>query len=275
MSRITVSTPEIWRSFKLHGEDRPYQDRVKPANFVLSAQVAALGHPVGVDPPHFHPLAPFSTDPRGWLELPWVDKYSGRPLRLGIGSPQPPDVTQVVTYGEVIRRFVVHPEPKSADIDGNPCGRTTVGYLRRRHIRVGPLTYIGKESNRLDDVEHGLIHDLAEVRAHYSDPATDPWVTDVLPVLHRIPAERLARTVRCTARTVKSLRNRHTKPSRRLRPRFIRAARDWARRVVARQSTDPARRRDARRLLKSPILQELEQGRGRRKPRKVGRRKAR
>jgi hypothetical protein len=47
--------------------------------------------------------------------------------------------------------------------------------LQRRHIRAAALKYIGKESNRLEDVESGLIHAAESVYTEYVDPRREAW----------------------------------------------------------------------------------------------------
>ena len=61
-----------------------YADRIKPANFLLSAQVIPFGHPDGADPSRFPLLAPAART--GWLSLPWVDEYSGTAVTVGVGD---------------------------------------------------------------------------------------------------------------------------------------------------------------------------------------------
>src|SRR5207302_7405964 len=108
--------------------------------------------------------------PAKWLGLPWVNKYTGEPCAVGVGPGTPLDHVRLATLGDVASNYLVHPEPKFADAEGNPCGRATVGLLRRRHVRVGHIRYTGKDANRLEETEHGLIHQLEEVRATFLDP---------------------------------------------------------------------------------------------------------
>ena len=66
-----------WRSSRTSTAASPTPDQVKPGNFMLSAQVADLGHPRGVDPQRFQLVAPYNPDPRQWLKMRWMDRYSG------------------------------------------------------------------------------------------------------------------------------------------------------------------------------------------------------
>ena len=102
-------------------------------------------------------------------------------------------VARVQTYRDVLAEFRHHPEAKSAGPDGRPCARQTVGLLRRRTVRSIPelTTHVGKESNRLEEVEAGLEHDPDEVWTEYRDPGRDPWGTLVMPVLRQMPIDRL------------------------------------------------------------------------------------
>ena len=64
---------------------------------------------------------------------------------------------------------------------------------QRRHIRVGQIIYIGKESNKLEEIESGIIHSAQSVYTEYPDPRRDEWETKILPVLRQLPTRALAR----------------------------------------------------------------------------------
>jgi hypothetical protein len=72
---------------------------------------------------------------------------------------------------------------------------------------------VGKETNRLEDVENGLVHDWGDVMNVYYDPSLDPWRTTVLPQLKDIPARILAEAAGISTRAVRALRNGHYMPS--------------------------------------------------------------
>ena len=95
------------------------------------------------------------------------------------------------TYGDVLQEYEFHPESKCADAHGKPCSKQTIGLLQRRHIRVGQIKYIGKESNSLEDVESGLIHSEQSVYTEYPDPRRDEWQTKIRPALKGIPLKTL------------------------------------------------------------------------------------
>ena len=160
---------------------------------MLSAQVAPLGHPPGIDPAKpFHLVAPYHADPSQWLKLRFTDRYSGKGYRVTVGDAVTQGVARVKTYGDVVDEYRCHREHKSLAPDGQPCSQATVGLLQRRPVEALEVAYVGKESNRLEDVEHGWIKDEDEVMNEYVDPSNDPFVRFVVPVLRDIQRDQLA-----------------------------------------------------------------------------------
>ena len=76
----------------------------------------------------------------------------------------------------------VSPESKCADSEGNVCDKETIGLLQRRHIQIGYVKGIGKETNNLDDVEAGVLHSEDKVYTDYTDPRHDEWETIIRPI---------------------------------------------------------------------------------------------
>jgi hypothetical protein len=126
--------------------------------------------------------------------MPWIDRYSGDTFRITTrGHHGGTGVARVQTYGEVIDGYEYHPEAKFAEAHGQPCGKQTLGLLQRRHVRIGELTNIGKESNSLEEVQAGLIHDEHNVYTAYEDPRRTDWQTKVLKAVKEM---RLAEVVK-------------------------------------------------------------------------------
>jgi hypothetical protein len=121
------------------------------------------------------------------MEMDWFDQYSGESYRITTeGHHGGRGVARVKTYGDVIEQYEWHPESKSADASGEPAGKQTIGLLQRRHIAIDHVIYIGRESNRLEDVEAGLIR-ANDGLTEYPDPRRDYWNTVVLPALRTLP----------------------------------------------------------------------------------------
>jgi hypothetical protein len=193
LGQITVSSPEVLRPFTKINARKPYAQQIKPFNFILSCHIAAYGHPVGADPEHFHLIAPYETDPRKWLALPWIDQYTGKQYRisttLATGTRQ---IARVKSYGHVLEEYEYHEEAKCADASGAPCDKQTVGLLQRRHVTIEwPPRFIGKESNKLEEVEEQGVSDAADVYTEYPDPRRDEWECKWLPMLRSTPVRQL------------------------------------------------------------------------------------
>jgi hypothetical protein len=207
VGRVSVSSPAVMKSLAKFNEGKPYSDLIKPFNFLLTCHIEQLGHPPGVDPEHFHLIAPYSIDPKEWLKADWINQYDpnpGKTYRIITAGPHGHRRTALVkTYGDVLDEYEYHPESKCADADGHPCGKQTVGLLGRRQIRVDQIRYIGKESNRLEDVDSGLVHAAQNVYTEYPDPRRDEWQTKIIPALQKIPAPLVAGQTGLPERTLR------------------------------------------------------------------------
>jgi hypothetical protein len=167
-SRVTVSSWDLYQRFGALALKGGYAGRIKPGNFLLIAHADTYSSG-GVDRPV--PVAPYESDPRKWLRLPWLDRKTGKRLPvttddrdLGQG------VVRLRTYGEVLDEYRVHPESKSVAPDGKVCGPETVGLLKRRPTISASISIVGKETNRLEEVLTGEEDDYDEVYAEYERP---------------------------------------------------------------------------------------------------------
>jgi hypothetical protein len=194
MGRVPITSPQALRSLAKLNRGKKYENRIKPFDLLLSCHVKQFGYPPDVDPEKFHLVAPYILDPDCWIDLPWIDQHSG--TQYGItteGFHGSRGVARVKTYSEVLRQYEFHLGGKSADAKGKPSGKQTLGLLRRRHVRVERIIYIGKESNRLEEIEAGVIHSPESVYTEYPDPSRDEWQTKILPLLKQIPVAALMR----------------------------------------------------------------------------------
>jgi hypothetical protein len=170
-----------------------------------------MGHPSDVDPTRFQLMAPYEKDPRRWLELPWINRYDGKEFAITtVGDTGGPCIARVRTYADVLAAYGTHPEVKSCGPYGEPCGRNSVGLLRPRPVQALWVRAIGKESNKLDEVDVGLEHEWDDVRNVYADLASE-W-KEVLLQLNRVPKRALAVLSGVSERTIAALRNRRRPP---------------------------------------------------------------
>lgn len=215
VARISASTAASLRPFLAsYNEGRSFLERVKPFNFLLCVQVAPFGHPAGYPPQRFQLIHPYEPDPRCWLELEWIDRYSGHRFRIHTHGPPRPDSVKVKTYRDILHRYRSHPEPKSLDPTGHACSRASTGLLFRRPVVSTEISYIGKESNRLEERTAGLLHDPAETLSSYSDPNLDPWKMLVAPTLCEFNSADVAGLAQLDRRTIQRLLSGRSYPHR-------------------------------------------------------------
>lgn len=242
VTRISASSIAALRPFRAsYNTHRPLAEQVKPFNFLLCVHVASFSHPAGYPPERFQLVAPYEPDPRCWLEMEWIDIYSGDSFRIHADGPPSPDSIKVKTYRDVFDRYRTHPEPKSLDQHGKPCTRQTVGLLQRRAVRATDIAYIGKESNRLEDATAGLVHDLGEILTSYGDPHLDPYRTLVLPALRTFGTVEIAEAAGLDRRTIQRLLRERQYPHRRHRSALIAAAAELAASAMRARGSDPPR----------------------------------
>jgi hypothetical protein len=218
MGRLPITSPTALRSLVMLNRGKKYRNRIKPFDFLLSCHVKQFGYPPDVDPEKFHLVAPYILDPDCWVDLPWIDQYSGTQYEITTeGFHGSRGMARVKTYGEVLREYEFHAGAKSADAKGKPSGKQSFGLLRRRHVRVERIIYIGKESNRLEEIEAGVIHSPGSVYTEYPDLHREEWQTRILPVLKKIPIAALVRVSgRSRSMLVRTLAGR-SRPRRRNR----------------------------------------------------------
>lgn len=215
LSRVTVSSPLLWRPFTRRNDSQPWADQVKPFNFLLVATIDPFGYPTGIDPLRFRLIAPYTDNPDTWTDLGWRNLYdpSGPSYRITTDQLAPPsdDVAVATSYTQVLREYRVHPEYKFNGPDQQPCLRSTRGMLQRRPVHIaGRPRHIGKEANNIDNVQAGLHASQGEILTEYDDPHEDTIHQLVMPVLSAHPGQALARLVGCDRRTINRIRNGQT-----------------------------------------------------------------
>lgn len=227
VGRISVSSPVVMRSLEKLNQDKEYAQQIKPFNFLLSCHVSPLGHPMGCDPEHFHLIARYESDSSQWTKSEWIDQHSGNSYSITTTEPFGNRHTaSVKTYGDVLLEYEFHPESKNADVRGNPSGKQTIGLLQRRHVRIEKIEYIGKESNRIEEVESGLLHSEADVYTHYGDTRRDEWETKIRPALQKVSLNELGKRTRISRRAIIDWRMGRSRPHPRNRNLLVSALRE-------------------------------------------------
>jgi hypothetical protein len=213
IGRVTITSPGILEPLAALNEGKIYSDQIKPFNFLLTCHLSPFGHPVGTNPEKFHLIAPFESNSKKWLTTNWVDQYSGKQFRITTEKNYSSRATaRVKTYGDVFTDYEYHPESKCADEDGNVCDRRTLGLLHRRHVRIGEIISIGKESNKLEEVDAGLVHSAEDAYTVYPDRKRDYWEKEIRPKLKSIPLSVLIKETGLSRRMLIKARNGHVRP---------------------------------------------------------------
>lgn len=213
VGRVTITSPGILQPLSALNEEKKYSDQIKPFNFLLTCHVSPLGHPVGANPEKFHLISPFESNSRNWLKMPWIDQYSGKDFKITTQKNCSSRTTaRVNTYGDILEEYAHHPESKCADEHGNTCDKQTIGLLYRRHVRIGEVVCIGKESNKLEEVDAGLIHSADGVYTVYSDPTRDSWERTIRPKLRKMPLSVLMAETGISRRALIKARKGQVRP---------------------------------------------------------------
>lgn len=138
----------------------------------------------------------------------WTDIYSGNSYRINTAiDPADVEVVPVKTLRMVVDDWATNPEPKSLGPDGHPCGRATIGLLAKRPIRISGklITYVGKESNRLDEGQAGLWTEVDDLRNRYINPEMDSWQVLVKPAIQLLGPAIVAQKAGLDRRTVERI----------------------------------------------------------------------
>lgn len=224
IGRVTITSPGVLGSLAKLNLGKKYCDQIKPFNFLLTCHISPLGFPIGTNPARFHLIAPFETNSKKWLQLRWIDQYSGNKFRITTDkSFSSRNTGRVQTYGDVFDEYAHHPESKCADEHGNVCDRQTTGLLFRRQVLIGEIVPIGKESNKLEEVDAGLIHSADSVYVTYPDPRRDCWERDIRPKLQTISLADLMRATGLSRRMLIKTRKGQVRPHLRNQTLIIKA----------------------------------------------------
>lgn len=213
ISRITISSPAVMQPIARLNIRKKYRKQIKPFNFLLTCYISSFGSPIGTNPQRFHLIAPYELDSKKWLDMEWIDQYSGKNYRINtLENYGTRYSARVKTYGDIVCNYEFHPEAKCADFDGKPCDKQTVGLLKRRKISFREIKFIGKESNFLEDVESGLIQSAESIYTEYPNAKRDEWETKIRPALKNIPLSFLIKKSKMSGSALKEIRAGRARP---------------------------------------------------------------
>lgn len=225
-ARLTISSPRLLKPFTTWNAGRPYADQIKPANFMVAATIDPLGLPPGVDPGSIRLVSTYSRTASGTTQ--WINLYNPDAGAIPITTEWDCGANHAVrikTYAQAVREYARHPEAKFLDHRGKPCDRTSRGLLHRDHITAERRVIIGKEANRIDEVEAGVLS--ADEATNVYDDGTETHLRQiVLPALDHLSDHQIARQVGSDHRNVGRIRREGQQPRLHLYLRLVELARD-------------------------------------------------
>jgi len=124
ISQLTISSPRLMRPFEKWNKGKPLSRRIKPFNFML----VGFGNKKGVKP-----ICPFTKHSQEAVHKPFVDFETGETLE---------GEEYWKSLADDLINYYNHPEAK---LEGD------IGTLKRRQMQIDAYTYIGKESNDIDE----------------------------------------------------------------------------------------------------------------------------
>jgi hypothetical protein len=135
VAKLALTTPRLLRRVKALNRSKPLGKQVGPYNFVLVGSpimVSENGEPI-------IPLTQFTSEYGQAAYQPFIDANSGKLYDKN---------TQLYwkKLDKTVEDYVEHPERKFEN--GDHCGT-----MRRRHLLVDSIRYIGKEANELEQTE--------------------------------------------------------------------------------------------------------------------------
>ncbi|MGC2208105.1 MAG: hypothetical protein WA724_09705 [Candidatus Dormiibacterota bacterium] len=157
----------------------------------------------------------------------WQVEPPGTEFRISVGELEVEDehVARVATIGEVLAKYLHHPEGKSLGPDGERCTGYTVGLLRVRPVRAGEVQLIGKEATAFEERAAGIVPNRgATVNEYRAASGHDDLWQLALRVLLEAGREELAREVGTDPRHLLDLIAGRKQPGAGLRTHLLEAA---------------------------------------------------
>jgi hypothetical protein len=196
LSRIAITRPDLARRLKRD-----------PFNFCLVAQIHGYAPQAGES---LRLIAPFEPNPRRWKRMRWTDAASDQTFRIATldrdgyaGSDG--NAILVKSYRGVAIEFLSKPEAKLQPV-GARSPRGYRGLHERRVVTPGEQVNIGKEANRIEDVEAGLLRADEVLNRYAPRDSRDAVFERVRPIVCAFSPARVAHETGISARTIERVR---------------------------------------------------------------------
>jgi hypothetical protein len=135
IAQLTITTPNLLRRVNAINEGKPQRQQIRPYNFVLAGSPTMTSRK---DMPII-PITQYTSKTDDAPYQPFIDAKTDRLYE---------DATQLYweTLDKTVENYMDHPESKFDNGD-------SIGKMRRRHIHLKSVVYIGKEANELEETE--------------------------------------------------------------------------------------------------------------------------
>ncbi len=130
ISQLSISSPEIMKRIKMLNKGKDYLHQIKPFNFVIVGTARENRKHTLED---IKPLIPYTKKYHEAPYKPFIEYHAGEWMK---------GIQYWKSMEEVFWDYYTHPESK---FDGD------IGILKRKHLQVGSIIHIGKESNKLEE----------------------------------------------------------------------------------------------------------------------------
>jgi hypothetical protein len=230
----SISTPWLFNDFKGLNAGRPYQEQIKPFNFMTVGYQPPLSSKTGRN---IRLVAPFFKDLAKATDAKWFDLHTGNPVTVRlphkdmcihdeiddeIDTWSNPDAEiELKTFGGVMHQYVSHAELKAGGPDGRQATGRTTGQLSRLHVVQNlPAKVQGKDMNEQDEQ---AVHLTTEDETTPTYFEADLWQL-AKPVLSAMPIDQLALAARISPAEVSKAVNIGYLPDEQTQARLIQEA---------------------------------------------------
>ncbi len=149
-SRYAATTPALLDWFKFYNWGKPYEKKVRPFGFLLSLQSEKMEQIAHQDAEAHAWWRKYKSDPTATAPFDVDPAKAAKEAFDRKRRDQKVPERWLKSYADTLSDYHLQPEPKF--LDGEI--RRGSGTLRRRHVLVGVVQHIGKESDHYEEQLH-------------------------------------------------------------------------------------------------------------------------
>jgi hypothetical protein len=225
--KLPITQPVTFGRFKYYNARKPYDQWVKPFNFIQALTVAEQS--VYED---IRPVMPFEKDLGKCRKLPCIDALTGDAIAIDWDRNGWAGAVPVLSLAEYVEEFRRHPELKAADSEGIPCTEETRGVLFSLPLESDGAIRIGKEVDRLDEDEGTSIDNdgplVYDAKAKRKRVRCFDGLWSAVDYLAQFPQARIAAILGISERRWRDILKRKSTPRRKTQRAIVRLAMEYS-----------------------------------------------